>query len=312
MLDLARIRRGTLELKPEIIDAHELVNQVIGICADDVDRAEIDLSLELGAACHHVDADSIRFQQALWNLIKNAIKFTPGGGRVTVRTGNRPIGADSSNGQALVVEISDTGIGIEPDAIGRILDLGDGGGPAAGRRFGGLGLGLTLSRSIIEKHGGKLTAASAGPGEGATFTVEIPAVPQPAMIAGEPLATAFSSSAETPPARRELRILLVDDNEDTLLFLSTMLRRRGHHVVTAGDMAQALGLFDAEERDLLISDIELPDGSGLELMDTIRSRKPMPGIALSGFGMPTTSSTVSRPGSSYTSPSPSISAGSRR
>ncbi len=129
-----------------------------------------------------------------------------------------------------------------------------------------------LSRSIIEGHGGKLMAASRGPGLGATFTIEIPtaslAVPDRALAPTE----ASAASPGTSP--RRLKILLVDDNADTLVFLSTMLARRGHDVATASDMAEALRLATEADRDLLISDIELPDGSGLELMESIRSHKP--------------------------------------
>jgi CheY-like chemotaxis protein len=230
-----------------------------------------------------VDADPIRFQQALWNLIKNAIKFTPAGGRVSVSTLNHEQSGESSS-NTLVVSVSDTGIGIAQEAIGRIFDIGEQGETGTARRFGGLGLGLLLSRSIIEGHGGKLSASSDGPGLGATFTLEIQTVPEPVPVSGGDRAPAGSSAASSAPVGRRLRILLVDDNADTLAFLSTMLSRRGHDVSTASDMAEALRGATEGDCDLLISDIELPDGSGLELMESIRSRKPIPGIALSGFG----------------------------
>jgi PAS domain S-box-containing protein len=283
LLDLARIRKGALDLKREVASAHDLIKHVIAICDDDFRRAEVKLSLELAAAGHHVDADPIRFQQALWNLIKNAIKFTPAGGRVSVRTLNHQPSGESS-GNTLVVSVSDTGIGIERDAIGRIFDIGEQGETGAARRFGGLGLGLLLSRSIIEGHGGKLSASSDGPGLGATFTIEIQTVAEPAAVADDDRAAAGTSAASSAPVGRRLKILLVDDNADTLAFLSTMLCRRGHDVTTASDMALGLRLATEGDCDLLISDIELPDGSGLELMDSIRCRKPIPGIALSGFG----------------------------
>jgi PAS domain S-box-containing protein len=286
LLDLARVRRGSLELKREIVDAHDLIKHVIAICDDDFRQADIELVLELAADAHHINADPIRFQQALWNLIKNAIKFTPARGRVTVLTCDRDLNASPGGGDggSLVVQVSDTGIGVESDAIDRIFEIAEQGGTPATRQFGGLGLGLTLSRSIIERHGGRLSASSGGLGLGATFTVEIPSVPAPAAPAdGEPTA-ADAGAPSTSPARARLKILLVDDNADTLLFLSTMLCRRGHAVDTASNMALGLRLASEGEHDLLISDIELPDGSGLELMDAIRSRKPIPGIALSGFG----------------------------
>jgi PAS domain S-box-containing protein len=284
LLDLARIRRESLHLKREIVDAHELINQVTAICADDASRAELEVSLDLGADFHHLDADPIRFQQVLWNLVKNAIKFTPSGGHLTVRTMNKRSGSADRLEDALLVEISDTGIGIEADGLHRVFDVAELGGSSATRRFGGLGLGLTLSRSIVEQHGGEISARSEGAGKGATFTIIMPTVPEPKAPAEPNTVPGSDIAAPVEPDHRQLRILLVDDNADTLKFLSVMLRRRGHHVATAGDMATALRLSSESEPDVIVSDIELPDGDGRELMDTIRSTRPIPGIALSGFG----------------------------
>ena len=284
LLDLARIRKGALDLKREDVDARDLIKHVIAICDDDFRRAEIKLGLDLAASEHHVSVDPIRFQQALWNLIKNAIKFTPAGGRVTVRTVNRQMNAGAGDGETLLLEVSDSGIGIDANVIDRIFDIAEQGGTAASRRFGGLGLGLLLSRSIIEAHGGKLRAASRGLGLGATFTIEVPTVSLPAAVPECASAPVDSIGTATRTAPRRLKILLVDDNADTLAFLSTMLARRGHAVATSSNMALGLRLATEADCDLLISDIELPDGSGLELIESIRSRKPVPGIALSGFG----------------------------
>jgi CheY-like chemotaxis protein len=284
LLDVARIRHGALHLKREIVDAHELINHVIGICEEDFRRAELELSLLLDAAHHHLDADPIRFQQVLWNLIKNAIKFTPAGGRVTVHTQNRENRSAGMHAVAFLVEIRDTGIGIEADAKHRIFEGAEHGGTSATRRFGGLGLGLSISRSIVEQHGGALSAASPGAQLGATFSVLMPAVASPASLKGPHTLSADSSVMTEEIDRRKLRILLVDDNTDTLKFLSIMLCRRGHDVATAGDMGTAIRLASEIELDLIISDIELPDGDGRELMNTIRSIRPIPGIALSGFG----------------------------
>jgi signal transduction histidine kinase/CheY-like chemotaxis protein len=283
LLDLARIDRGTLHLKREVIDAHEMVQHVIEICAADLKLARIELVADLAASCHHVDADPIRFQQILWNLIKNAIKFTPAGGRVAVCSRDLADGSDGEAPPRVLIEVSDTGIGIEPRSLSRIFDIMDQGGTAATRQYGGLGLGLTLSRSIAEQLDGRLSAASGGAGLGATFTLDMPTVaPSAPSPRGLPHPQADDPSPASQP--RHVRILLVDDNQDTLKFLSALLTGRGHDVRSASDMASALRLASAAEFDLLISDIELPDGSGLELMKTIRSRGSVPGIALSGFG----------------------------
>ena len=284
LLDLARIGRGALHLKREIIDANEMINHVMGICEDDFRRAGLEHRLDLGAASHHLDADPIRFQQVLWNLIKNAIKFTPAGGRVTVRTRDEQYRSSEKTGEGLLVEVSDTGIGIEPNALHLIFAGAQHGGTSATRRFGGLGLGLCLSRAIVEEHHGTLAASSPGSGSGATFTVLMPTVPSQVAVAETPSIAPEDTAAVKEPGPRELLILLVDDNADTLNFLSTMLRRRGYDVATASDMASALRLASETEHDLIISDIELPDGNGRELMETIRALRPTPGIALSGFG----------------------------
>jgi CheY-like chemotaxis protein len=286
LLDLARIRRGTLVLSREVVDAHELVNHVVAICADDLRGAQLRLVVDLAAAHHHISADPIRFQQVLWNLVKNAIKFTPPGGRVTVASRNQAQDASGPPTSGLKIEISDTGIGIEADALPRIFEMAERGGiSAATRRFGGLGLGLMLSRSIVEQHDGRLSVASAGAGRGATFTLEMPLVCAPAALpSAAPLAR--DGHAAGPSRSRFVRILLVDDNADTLKYLAKVLRLAGHDVRTAPDMATSLRLASEADFDLVISDIELPDGSGLELMETIRTRRSVPGIALSGFGSP--------------------------
>jgi signal transduction histidine kinase/ActR/RegA family two-component response regulator len=283
LLDLARIDRGALHLRREVIDAHEMVTHVIEICGTDLTLARIRLTVELAARSHHVDADPIRLQQVLWNLIKNAIKFTPEGGHVAIRSRDSVELSPAEAAGHLVIEVSDTGIGIEPELLGRIFDIMEQGGTTATRQFGGLGLGLTLSRSIVEQLDGRLTAASPGPGLGATFTLEMPTVAAPAAMPARPLPATITDRSEAPPPRR-VRILLVDDNQDTLNFLAVLLRRRGHDITAASDMATALKLASATDLDLLISDIELPDGSGHELMKSIRSSRLVPGIAMSGFG----------------------------
>jgi signal transduction histidine kinase/ActR/RegA family two-component response regulator len=287
LLDLARIGRGTLHLKREVIDAHEMVNHVIEICREDLRWARLQLELDLRARRHQVDADPIRFQQVLWNLVKNAIKFTPSGGQVTVRSRDHAGTSDGEVASRLLIEVSDTGIGIEPESISRIFDVMEQGGTSATRQFGGLGLGLTISRSIVEQHGGHLAAASDGLGQGATFTLEMPTVdvkaPEPARIA-EPATGAHTDSGAAP--QRSVRTLLVDDNQDTLKYLSRILSVRGYTVHTADSLARALALASEVDFDVLISDIELPDGSGLELMWRLRAIRPVLGIALSGFGSP--------------------------
>ena len=283
LLDLARIRRGSLLFQRELIDAHQLVRNVIEICRDDLRHAKLELQIDLRARRHHIDADPTRVQQALWNLIKNAIKFTPAHGRLLVRSRNASENSLAPGTSGLVIAISDTGIGIDPTVLPRVFDVMEQGGISSTRRFGGLGLGLTISRSIVENHGGRLTASSRGPGLGATFTVEIPTASVPGGTSTDP-APSPPLSPLVHPFTRPLQILLVEDNQDTLNYLSRLLSLRGHHVQTAADMTSALQVASEAELDVIISDIELPDGTGLELMWTLRANRTIPAIALSGFG----------------------------
>ena len=280
LLDLARIRGGQLRLERAIVDAHDLVHQVVEICRTDLRSARLELALDLAARRHHVEVDPARFQQVLWNLIKNAIKFTGAGGTVTVQSRDEGEGPPGAAGTNLILEVSDTGIGIEPDRLPRIFEMFEQGGSSSPARSGGLGLGLMISRSIVEQHGGRLTGSSGGKGLGATFTVELPAVgdiPVPAASMGPLVST---------PAlpKRPLTILLVEDNADTLNSLAQLLTLRGHAVHTAASLAEALRVASEVDFDVLVSDIELPDGSGLELIRTLRSRRAVAGIAFSGFG----------------------------
>ena len=242
-------------------------------------------TVDLTARRHHVDVDPIRFQQALWNLIKNAIKFTPAGGEISVRSLNRDQDEGTHDARDLVIKVADSGIGIDPAVLPRIFDVMEQGGISTTRRFGGLGLGLTISRSILEQHGGRLSAHSPGPGHGATFTIEMPTASAPADASLDRAPSPATASVEVP-LERPLLILLVEDNQDTLNYLSRLLSLRGYQVHTAADIASAIQRAAEAEFDLIVSDIELPDGSGLELMWTLRATRNIPAIALSGFGSP--------------------------
>ncbi len=278
LLDVTRISQGKLRLDREVVDAHALIRQAIEICRGEIIASGVELVVDLAAVDHHVDGDPARIQQIAWNLIKNAAKFTPEAGRIEVRSGStRDEGAASGR---LTLTVADTGVGIDPAALPGIFNAFEQGGAAITRQFGGLGLGLAISRSLAEGHGGGLLAASPGKGLGATFTLELPTVPAPGAIATGPA---------MPPAEdrrgRPLNLLLVEDNADTLRVMARLLHRRGYRVATASTVAQALEVARSEGAfDLVISDVGLPDGSGLDLMRRILDLGPARGVALSGFG----------------------------
>ncbi|WP_406697435.1 PAS domain S-box protein [Singulisphaera sp. Ch08] len=277
LLDITRITHGKLHLGRQVVDAHELIRRAVEICRDEVGSAGIALSMHLVATAHHVDADPARLQQIFWNLIKNAVKFTRKGGMVVINSYD----VDGPAGPRLVVEVRDTGVGIAPEALPKIFNAFEQGDKEVTRQFGGLGLGLAISRNLTEAHGGTLTASSGGRGQGATFVLRLPvaAAPRPDAMAPAPrIVTA------RPPS--SLHILLVEDNADTLRVMSRLLRRRGYQVTVASCFTLAMDAVVREEPfNLVVSDIGLPDGSGLELMRRIRARRDVKGIALSGYGM---------------------------
>jgi PAS domain S-box-containing protein len=288
LLDLSRFSRGRMRLELENIDIHETIRRAIEICSDETFIAGLEVVTELGAAQHHVNADDARLMQVFWNLIRNAVKFTPPNGRLTIRSTNLadPAGGGANEAQLIAVEFEDTGIGIEPSVLPRIFEAFEQHHDDLRGRSGGLGLGLAISRSLAEAFGGRLSASSPGRGLGSTFRLELATVP--AAVELVPAGTIPASPGEPSVAigRTDLRILLVDDNTDTLRYLATVLRQRGHEVVTADCVAAARAAVNEAKVpfDLLLSDIELPDGDGMYLMRELSARRPIPGIAVSGFG----------------------------
>lgn len=273
LMDLTRISKGKLALNREITDAHLCVAPSLEISRHEIDEKPLNLTLDLSATQHMVSADCTRVQQIIWNLLRNAVKFTGAGGSITVRSYNKSAGR-------LTFEITDTGIGIDPSLLEAVFDPFAQADPSLQRRFGGLGLGLAISRSLAEAHDGSLTAFSAGLGKGATFRLELPAIES-----GSPEAAAVAEKNSRPRRRKGLRILVVEDHYDTRVSLQRMLTARRYRVESANDASSALALCAAKPFDLLLCDIGLPDRSGLELMDEIAARYQIPGIAMTGFGM---------------------------
>jgi len=282
LLDVMRIVRGKMPLHWEVVDGHRLIDHAIQVCRSDLLRKALRIEARLAAGAHHVNADPARLEQVFWNLIKNAVKFTPAGGAITIRTHNAD---DAGAGdEKFVVEMSDTGIGIEPEVLPTIFDPFQQGETTITRTYGGLGLGLAICRGIIEAHGGTLVAESAGKNRGATFRVILKALPRAAAVgAGEP-DSGVRESVATP--RSSLRILVVEDEPATLRLMARLLRGLGHTVMTANTIATTLEALDSGRFDLIVSDIGLPDGSGLDLMrQAVARHGPIPAIALTGYGM---------------------------
>jgi CheY-like chemotaxis protein len=283
LLDLTRLGRGKLDLNPQNLDFGVLLQETVAIVAPDVDAKDqsIDLQLNDTDGCQ-IFGDGPRLQQVFWNLLKNAIKFSPA--RARIRLSARLVNDDEPR---VCVEVSDEGLGIDRQHIDRIFQ------PfeqvvATGRQRGseaGLGLGLAIAKAIVELHQGRISVRSPGLGHGATFAVELPVVENDSTSSGSGSGSGFQF--QLPKAGNvDMRILLVEDHADTGRVLARLLRNAGYVVEHAESAGAALQNFDDSKFDLVISDLGLPDESGLELMKKLRARRPqLPGICLSGYGM---------------------------
>src|SRR5881392_4311897 len=270
LLDLTRITRGKIELHLEVVDVHGLLRNSLEIARDNILQKQLDLVMDFGADRHHVWADAVRLQQVFWNLINNAVKFTKKNGRITVRTVNK-------DGR-FVFQITDTGVGIEPDQLDRIFRAFEQGERSISRKFGGLGLGLTISKRLLELQGGAITVHSEGLNRGVSFKLSLATVDSPKV-------TIVSQPNQDQSSARSLQLLVVDDHPQTLRVLASLLRKLGHKVLTAECVQAAIKLLEDESFDGLISDIGLTDGNGCEIMRAAKQRQSLVGIALSGFGM---------------------------
>jgi signal transduction histidine kinase/ActR/RegA family two-component response regulator len=279
LLDFERVVHEGVQLQLTSVDVHEQVRHALGICAPLVRRKRLVVEEELTAAHPVVHGDVLRLRQVLWNLVQNAARFTPFDGHIRVRSANPRPGV-------LVLEVEDDGLGIKPDMLEKICAGFERGGHKPDS-VGGVGLGLAIGRRIAEAHGGTLTAASPGLGNGAIFTLRLPAEADAEAAAEPPEAPA----TEPPDADRPLKILLVEDHRPTAKAIARLLRSHGHTVQVVEGHATAEHAVAGERFDLLLCDIQLPDGSGVDLLPRVRHHlrrwaaggAEAPAIVLSGF-----------------------------
>jgi signal transduction histidine kinase/CheY-like chemotaxis protein len=279
LLDLTRLERGTLELHRQDCAVAPLLEDAAAIVASDLDASEQRLTIRSEVPAHClVHGDPARLQQALWNLLQNASKFSPPGSRIELGARLLP-----DNPPRVSITVDDEGPGIGPDDPIRVFKAFDQirktrqANEAAGR-----GLGLAIAKAVVEQHGGQLTASANPDGQGARFTIELPAtlVPFPAEAA------TGGQAGPPPPREPGAKILLVEDHYDTGRVIVRLLKAAGHDVVHARDATEALRRFSQEKFDLVISDLGLPDESGLVLMAKLRELQPdLPGLCMSGYGM---------------------------
>jgi signal transduction histidine kinase len=268
LLDVTRIAHGKLGLTKAPVAVHPELHAVVETCQAELEKHGMKLELDLRARDPHVFGDGVRLRQIFWNLLRNAIQHSPPGGRIQIRS-------EAFGPSSLRVSVSDSGAGIEPEEIERLFEPFQ---QAKGMRTGsGLGLGLAICKGLVEAHGGGIRASRAGTEPGATFVVELPTCPAPRVQA------APAPTKRSPAPREALRILLVEDHLDTAEAIQIVLKRLGYVVRMAHTLADGIELA-REPFDVLISDVQLPDGSGLELMRELRAEHAVKGIAMSGFG----------------------------
>ncbi|MHA3775385.1 PAS domain S-box protein [Verrucomicrobiota bacterium sgz303538] len=272
LLDLTRITQDKVSLNRQKVDAHELIRATLEIVRSDANAKQIGLDLDLQSREHHIWADRVRMQQVLWNLLKNAIKFSPARSRIAVTSSNPEPGR-------IRITVRDQGAGIEQEQLRHIFDAFVQTLTGGGHQFGGLGLGLFISRAMVERHAGTIDVESEGLGKGAAFHVTLATVPEGAM----PEIAAPEPTQVTRIA--PLRILLVEDHDHTREVLSRLLQRQGHTVLVAQSVQEAIDVASENQVDVVVSDLGLPDGSGFDLMPQLKSRYGVKGIAVSGYGM---------------------------
>lgn len=286
LLDLSRISHGKLKLERHRISLHETLEDAISTVRGDIDAKHLVFETALAPGQPVVRADPVRLRQIIWNVLKNAVKFTPAEGHIRVST------SISSDGAAVELRVRDSGIGMTEKELARIFDAfaqGDHARESGSHRFGGLGLGLAITRMLVDAHGGTLHAESSGPGLGSTFTIRLPLVLPPAESGSAGTVAAPTASVApwaAPAAGNARRILIVEDHAPTRQSLGVALRRRGFEVLHAGTSAEAEDLAKTHRLDVIISDIGLPDEDGYACLQRLRALQPtVPGIALSGYGM---------------------------
>lgn len=279
LLDVTRITQNKLSLNMQPVDVHVLLYSAVETVQAEIAFKHLELTLDLAPGPGMVLGDAVRLQQIFWNLLRNAVKFTPKNGTIRVSIQRQET--------SLIIEVRDSGIGLTQEEAARVFQAfsqGDHASKTGSHQFGGLGLGLAISDKLAQLHAGKISVASEGRGKGATFTVTLPQLTDEQLLAVD----ADLEKPEAIPDRiasEGQRVLLVEDHEPTRAALAFLLTRRHYDVIVAASVAEARELAGKNKIDFVISDIGLPDGTGYELMMELRDVYGLKGIAMTGYGM---------------------------
>jgi signal transduction histidine kinase len=278
LLDVSRVISGKLRLDMAPVDPGAVLQAALEMIAPAAHGKGVTVSSRVEPGTGALYGDDYRLQQVVWNLLNNAVKFTPRGGRVEVVVARREASVE--------IRVSDTGRGIEPEFLPHIFERFRQADSSSTRSAGGLGLGLAIVRHLTELHGGSVTAESAGMDRGSTFCVRLPV---PALVPALELAAPREPVTTAAGDLAGMRVLLVDDEDDAREALSTVLRVAGATVISRASVVEALAALDHELPDVIVSDIAMPNQDGLDLIRHLRERPPerggtCPAIALTAYG----------------------------
>jgi PAS domain S-box-containing protein len=271
LLDVSRITRGMIQVRRRLIDAESVINQAIESVRPLLDDRKHNLEVAVTSGPLRLEADPVRLEQVLVNLLTNAAKYTPAGGHIKLHA--------AQVGDQIIFTVSDNGMGISADVLPRLFDLFAQGERTLARSEGGLGVGLTIVKRLVELHEGSVSARSEGPGQGSEFTVRLPAV------AEQP--SAPPATGEPAPSMRGCRILIIEDNEDLARGLARLLKLLGHEVELAYDGPEGIEAARSYRPECIVLDIGLPTLDGYAVARALRQEEGFLGtmiIAISGYG----------------------------
>ena len=281
LLDISRIITGKLRLEQKVVTARTIIDAAVESVLPAATSKRVALLREFDRQRNAIFCDPARMQQMLWNLLSNAIKFTPPGGCVTL--------AERRDGGDVLLVVSDTGAGIQPEFLPHVFDRFRQQDPASTRTHGGLGIGLSIVRHLVELHGGTIEAASGGAALGATFVIRVPVSPVTAEDDGETAPVDGHAALDTQPSLDGIRILVVENDADARGLISTILEGRGAEVRAVESAAEALAAIAARRPDVLLSDIAMPGEDGYALIRQVRQLEsstalpPLPAAALTAY-----------------------------
>ena len=283
LLDVSRIIAGQLRLDVDLVDVNQIVTSAIDVVRPAAEARGVALQWSFNPGAGMIRGDAVRLQQVLWNLLTNAVKFTPRGGRVRVTL--------RREASSIAVEITDTGRGIAPEFLPRLFDRFAQEEPSHSRKTGGLGLGLAIVKHLVELHGGDVEAHSDGANAGSTFIVKLPLIALGRPASAQPISSAPTEDLQFPAELAGLKVLVLDDERDARELVQVILERAGAVVTLASNAAEALEIIRKNKPDVVISDIGMPEEDGYVFIRKLRmlSRAEggrIPAVALTAYTRP--------------------------